>query len=78
MYDGELYRGKEEVEQWKQRDPITTFIARLREQEMLDDDSLASIEADVSAEVSDAVAFAERAPLEPVEDLLKDVYTLET
>src|SRR5688500_14376566 len=75
MYHGELYRSKEEVEQWKQRDPISTFIARLRNEELVDDEALASIEADVAAEVAEAVAYAESAPLEPVEDLLKDVYS---
>jgi pyruvate dehydrogenase E1 component alpha subunit len=31
MYDPELYRGKDEVERWKQRDPIHAFTAILRE-----------------------------------------------
>jgi pyruvate dehydrogenase E1 component alpha subunit len=75
MYDGELYRSKDEVQQWKQRDPITTFIAQLRDQELLDDEAVASMEVEVAAGVADAVAFAESSPLEPVEDLLKDIYT---
>jgi TPP-dependent pyruvate/acetoin dehydrogenase alpha subunit len=77
MYDAELYRSKEEVEQWKKRDPITTFAARLREQHLLDDKDLAELEADVAAEVAASVACAESGPWEPVEDLLKDVYTPE-
>jgi pyruvate dehydrogenase E1 component alpha subunit len=75
MYDAELYRSKEEVEQWKQRDPITTFAARLREQKLLDEKGRADVEAEVTAEVAEAVAFAESGPWEPVEDLTKDVYT---
>src|SRR5512145_726238 len=31
MYDAELYRTKEEVEEWKRRDPIVLFQRRLRE-----------------------------------------------
>jgi pyruvate dehydrogenase E1 component alpha subunit len=75
MYDAELYRSKEEVEQWKKRDPITAFTVRLREQNLLDDKELAALEAEVAAEVAEAVTFAESGPWEPVEDLLKDVHT---
>ena len=75
MYDAELYRSKEEVEQWKKRDPITTFTVRLHEQDLLNDRDLAALEAEVAAEVAEAVTFAESGPWEPVEDLLKDVHT---
>lgn len=75
MYDAELYRNKEEVEQWKVRDPIKQFIARLRQWSLVDDEELTRLESSVADEVSQAVAFAESSPWEPVEDLLKDVYT---
>ena len=75
MYDAELYRTKEEVEQWKKRDPILLWQSRLREQGLLSDDGLAVIEADVAAKVQAAVDFAEKGEWEPVEDLEKDVYT---
>ena len=75
MADPEFYRSKEEVEQWKARDPITAFSARLREWGLLSDPDLAAIEAAVAAEIDAAVATAEAGPWEPVEDLMKDVYT---
>ncbi|MBI4253763.1 MAG: pyruvate dehydrogenase (acetyl-transferring) E1 component subunit alpha [Candidatus Rokubacteria bacterium] len=75
MADPELYRAKDEVEQWKARDPIALFTARLREWGLLTDVDLAAIEASVAAEVDEAVAVAEAGPWEPVEDLTKDVYT---
>ncbi len=75
MYDAELYRSKDEVEQWKQRDPILLWQNRLREQGLLSDDDLAAMEADVAAQVTAAIDFAEQGDWEPVEDLLKDVYT---
>lgn len=75
MYDAELYRGKEEVEQWKKRDPIPAFTARLREDGLLDAAAEAELEREVAAEVAGSVAFAEAGPWEPVEDLLEDVYT---
>jgi pyruvate dehydrogenase E1 component alpha subunit len=75
MYDPELYRNKDEVEQWKKRDPIVTYEARLRQWGLLTDAEKAKIEAAVDAEIAEAVAFAEAGPWEPVEDLTKDVYT---
>ena len=75
MYDPELYRKKDEVEQWKQRDPIATYEARLRQWGLLTDAEKATIEASVGAEIAEAVAFAEAGPWEPVEDLTKDVST---
>jgi pyruvate dehydrogenase E1 component alpha subunit len=75
MYDAELYRSKEEVERWKKRDPIATFVARLLERGLLSEQDLADLETAVAAEVAEAVAFAEAGPSEPVEDLLKDVHT---
>jgi pyruvate dehydrogenase E1 component alpha subunit len=75
MYDAELYRTKEEVEGWKQRDPIAALTARLREESLVADSDVNDLEREVAAEVAGAVAFAEAGSWEPVEDLLKDLYT---
>ena len=75
MYDPQLYRGKEEIEQWKQRDPITTFQARMQEQGLLSEDDLKHIEEDVGAEILKAIEFAEAGTWEPVEELTKYVYS---
>ena len=75
MYDPELYRTKQEVARWKERDPLTTFEAQLRRKGLLDDADLARLERDVAAEIAAAVAVAETGPWEPVEDLTKDVCT---
>jgi pyruvate dehydrogenase E1 component alpha subunit len=69
MYDPELYREKSEVETWKQRDPIATLEARLRASGALDDSAKTALEGAISAEIEDAIAFAEEAPLEALEDL---------
>lgn len=76
MYDAELYRAKEEVERWKQRDPIMTFSNRLRGLGILTDSVLAEAEASVAAEIAEAISVAEAGQWEPVQDLTKDVYTL--
>jgi pyruvate dehydrogenase E1 component alpha subunit len=73
MADPDLYRTKEEIEEWKKRDPIDLFVALLRGQGLLDDAGLAELESQVAGEVDEAVAFAEAGPWEPLEDLTKDV-----
>ena len=73
MADPELYRAKDEVERWKERDPIETFAARLRDTGLLAEADLAALEAEVAAEIADAVAEAEAGEWEPVEELTKDV-----
>jgi len=75
MFDPELYRSKEEVEEWKQRDPILTFKAKLFEQGLLDEARLNHLEQQVAAEIAEAVAFAEASPLEPIEDLTRFVFS---
>jgi pyruvate dehydrogenase E1 component alpha subunit/2-oxoisovalerate dehydrogenase E1 component len=71
MYDPELYRTKEEVEEWKKRDPIPALAARLK----LSDAQLAELEKAVADEVAQAVEFAESGTWEPVEDLARFVYS---
>lgn len=71
MFDPELYRDKAEVEAWKKRDPIATFQARMAD--VIGAADIAAIEADVTAEIAKACAFAEASPPEPVEALLLDV-----
>jgi len=75
MADPELYRTREEVERWQERDPIPAFVRRLRDLNRLDDAGLARLEESVKQEVEEAVAFAEESPWEALEDLTKDVLT---
>lgn len=73
MYDPDRYRDKAEVEQWKNRDPITRLVDRMRESVELGDKELARIEHRVTDEIDRAVEAAEQAPEEPVENLLRHV-----
>ncbi len=75
MFDAELYRSKEEVEEWKKRDPITTFARYLQEHEVIGPADVEELEHRVAAEVDEAVAFAEAGTWEPVEDLTRFVYS---
>jgi len=74
MFDPQLYRSKEEVEEWKKRDPIPRLADWMRQAGMLHDSDLQKIEAEVKAEIDDAVAFAEAGSWEPVADLTRYVH----
>jgi pyruvate dehydrogenase E1 component alpha subunit len=73
MYDPELYRDKQEVESWKERDPIDLFTNRMIEAGVLTDADAAELDRAAVDEVDAAVAFAESAPLEPIDQLLQFV-----
>lgn len=69
MFDAQQYRTKEEVEAWKQRDPIPRLREWLIAGHLMSEAELAAIEADIRAEIEAAVAFAEAGTLEPVAEL---------
>jgi len=69
MFDAQLYRGKEEVEHWRERDPIRLFQGWLEENHFVHADEIAAIEREVANETAAAVAFAEAGTLEPVAEL---------
>ena len=73
MFDPDLYREREEIELWKQRDPITTFSARLIEAGIATDDDIASMWDAARDETEQAVAEAEVGPLEPVDEIETNV-----
>jgi len=75
MYDPELYRDKTEVEHWKERDPITTFVARMAAAGVLETDVVDELDAEIAEELDDAVAFAEAGSLESVDELTRFVYS---
>lgn len=75
MFDPELYRDKAEVAEWKKRCPIDRFRNWAVAANILREADVREIETAVAAEVEAAVSFAEEAPWEPVEDLLRDVVT---
>jgi pyruvate dehydrogenase E1 component alpha subunit len=75
MYDPERYRSKDEVDHWRERDPVRLLTDRLMADDLLTDDDLAAVEHDVAAEIDAAVAAAEAGAPEPVEDLTRFVTT---
>jgi pyruvate dehydrogenase E1 component alpha subunit len=75
MYDPELYREKQEVEEWKRRDPIAGLVQRLQKQQLWRDEDWTRIEQEVANEIAEAVDFAEAGAWEPLEDLTRFVYS---
>ena len=73
MFDSELYRTRDEVAQWRERDPIELLAGRMTEAGLLDETGRAALEREVAAEVEAAVAFAEAGTWEPVEELTRFV-----
>jgi pyruvate dehydrogenase E1 component alpha subunit len=73
MYDPGLYRSKEEVRRWQEKDPLATFPALLLARGLATADDIARLEQEVASEVDASVAFAESGEWEPVADLTKDV-----
>jgi pyruvate dehydrogenase E1 component alpha subunit len=59
MSDPGQYRTKEEVEEWRKRDPVSIGRRRLVEEAEMDEPTLKALEAKVKAEIEDAVKFAE-------------------
>jgi pyruvate dehydrogenase E1 component alpha subunit len=71
MYDPDLYRQKDEIERWKERDPIHALTRALVEAGEMADGDMAAMEAEVAAEIEAAIVFAEAGALEPVEELTR-------
>jgi len=74
MSDPQKYRTKEELEEYKERDPIDHVLEVLKKEHKVTDDIIAAIDERVKLEVEDCVKFAEESPWPADDELLKDVY----
>ncbi|MDR9486052.1 MAG: pyruvate dehydrogenase (acetyl-transferring) E1 component subunit alpha [Sediminimonas sp.] len=73
MFDAQLYRDKAEVAQWRQKGPIVRFQGWLLENGLIHKAEIDAITAEIDAEITEAVAFAESGEWEPIETLTKHV-----
>jgi pyruvate dehydrogenase E1 component alpha subunit len=78
MFDPDLYRSTEEIDRWKQRDPITLLSESLLERHHTDETEIEALWEAARSETDRAVSAAEAGPLEPVEGLLDHVITTST
>ncbi|TXE14263.1 pyruvate dehydrogenase (acetyl-transferring) E1 component subunit alpha [Algoriphagus aquimarinus] len=77
MSDPQKYRTKEEVEEYKQRDPMEQVLATIKENKILSEEEIEEIIKGVKQKVTDAVKFAEESPWPDGQDAFKDVYIQE-
>ena len=70
-----VYRTKDEVEEQKKRDPISQLTAKLKEDGALDQAGLDALDAEVRAEVEEAVRFADESPDPEPAELFTHVVT---
>ena len=74
MSDPQKYRTKEEVEQYKQRDPVESIKARILELGIATEADLEAIDKKIKVTVDESVKFAEESPYPPAEEAFNDVY----
>jgi len=74
MADPAKYRTKEEVQQWRNRDPIALLGQRIEALGIATPERLKELDAEAIAEVKDAVEFAENSPEPEPESVMRDVY----
>jgi 2-oxoisovalerate dehydrogenase E1 component alpha subunit len=72
--DDRRYREREEVELWREKDPIVRFERYLEEGGLLDEECKESLEAEIKAEIDEAVEYAEAAPQADPESAMRGVY----
>ncbi|HEV7772298.1 MAG TPA: pyruvate dehydrogenase (acetyl-transferring) E1 component subunit alpha [Conexibacter sp.] len=76
MADPEEYRTKEQVAEWRKRDPILQWGDRLEAEGIVTADEREQFDQDAIAQVDDAVAFADESEMPAPESLYDDVYVL--
>ena len=77
MSDPAKYRTKEEVEEYKEKDPIDHVLGMIKKNKWATDQEIEAINARVEEEVEESVKFAEESPLPSDDELYKDVYAEE-
>jgi pyruvate dehydrogenase E1 component alpha subunit len=71
---GKVYRSPDEVEAWKQRDPIARYAAVLLDRGVLTDTDFEAMRKTVAQEVSEAISEAASAPIPDPDGLYAHVY----
>jgi pyruvate dehydrogenase E1 component alpha subunit len=74
MADPEEYRTKEEVEEWRGRDPIESFKRRLVEEDVVSEEDAEKFDEEAIAEVDEAVRLADQSPFPDLDSLYDDIY----
>src|SRR3954462_3382812 len=74
MADPEEYRTKEQVEEWRKRDPINVFRQRLAEEGVLSEEDAEKLDGKAMERIDAAVEFADNSPFPELDSLYDDIY----
>ena len=74
MADPATYRTKDEVEEWRVRDPISIYEKQLLGAGLITDEEIRGISAEIDAVVDESVKFAEESPFPQADALYDHVY----
>src|SRR5215211_7166897 len=78
MADPEEYRTKDEVEEWRERDPIQAFAKRLQDEDVISKDQFEELDQKAIGTVDEAVKFADASPFPDLDSLYDDVYVVDS
>ena len=70
----EKYRTKDEVQKWRQRDPIGLLEHKLLERGVIDEDDIEEIRDEMKETIDEVTSFADESEEPPLEELYADVY----
>ncbi len=74
--DPEVYRTKEEVEEWRRKDPIEAFADRLQSEGVIDDEGRAEMRERIETVIGEVVEFADESPEPPLDTLYDNLYVI--
>jgi TPP-dependent pyruvate/acetoin dehydrogenase alpha subunit len=74
--DPEVYRTKEEVEEWRKKDPISVLRDRMLAEGVISEDEVNEMRERVEQRVMQAVEFADASPEPPLESLYDHLYVV--
>jgi pyruvate dehydrogenase E1 component alpha subunit len=74
MSDPAKYRTKEEVEAYREQDPIEQLKKWMTDQQLLDQTAYDALEERIETQVQEAVDFAENSPWPEEAEMFRDVY----
>jgi pyruvate dehydrogenase E1 component alpha subunit len=74
--DPEVYRTKEEVAEWRKKDPIEVFADRLESEGVLREGDREAMRERIEKRVIEAVEFADASPEPPLDSLYDNLYVL--
>jgi pyruvate dehydrogenase E1 component alpha subunit len=76
--DPEVYREREEVEEWRRKDPIEAFARRCVEAGVLGEREVQEVRDKADAAVAEAVEFAEASPEPALDSMYESLYVLDS